>query len=67
MATIPTYAFGPMAFGWGTDGTSRQVSETVLVERIGKAGFKPRYYTPAVHRAAFALPGYVQALLPEER
>ncbi|MEM8595199.1 MAG: polyamine aminopropyltransferase, partial [Pseudomonadota bacterium] len=64
LATIPTYAFGPMAFGWATDGEARSVSEVVLTERLDAAGFAPRYYTPAVHRGAFALPGYVQALMP---
>lgn len=64
MASVPTYSFGPMAFGWGTDGAARAVSEETLTERLAAAGFAPRYYTPAVHRAAFALPGYVLRLLP---
>ncbi|MEO1722972.1 MAG: polyamine aminopropyltransferase [Pseudomonadota bacterium] len=65
LATVPTYAFGPIAFGWATDGSARETPEAVLKARLSVAGFSPRYYTPAVHVAAFALPGYVAALLPD--
>ncbi|CAN5690163.1 polyamine aminopropyltransferase [soil metagenome] len=64
LASVPTYAGGPMAFGWATDGRARQVSAMVLGERFRAAGFDTRYYTPEVHRAAFALPGYVRQLFP---
>lgn len=64
MATVPTYAGGPMAFGWGTDGDARQVSLDTLTKRFAAAGLAPGYYTPEVHKAAFALPGYVLKLLP---
>ncbi|MEC9431781.1 MAG: polyamine aminopropyltransferase [Pseudomonadota bacterium] len=64
MATVPTYAGGPMAFGWGTDGEARGASLATLRARFKKAEISPRYYTPEVHQAAFALPGYVLALMP---
>lgn len=64
MATIPTYASGPMAFGWGTDGDARGVDLDVLRARFEAAGLDPYYYTPEVHLGAFALPGYVKKLLP---
>ena len=63
-ATIPTYAGGPMAFGWGTDGAARQTSLTELERRFEAAGIETDYYTPAVHAAAFALPRYIARLLP---
>ncbi|ANK82398.1 MAG: spermidine synthase [Rhizobiales bacterium NRL2] len=64
LATVPTYVGGPMAFGFGTDDTSlRRVAVETLADRYRKAGLSTRYYTPEVHRAAFALPGYVQELL----
>lgn len=64
LATIPTYAGGPMAMGWGTDDMSlRQVSIEKLAERFAATGIATRYYTPAVHQAAFALPPYVQELI----
>lgn len=64
MATVPTYAGGPMAFGWGTDSDARQVSLVTLTERFAAAGLAPGYYTAEVHKAAFALPGYVLKLMP---
>ncbi len=64
LATVPTYAGGPMAFGWGTDGTARQVTVETLAQRFEAAGITTDYYTPEVHKGAFALPGYVARLLP---
>ncbi len=64
LATIPTYAGGPMAFGWGTDGPARATPLDVLQGRFNAAGIVTDYYTPEVHKAAFALPGYVARLLP---
>jgi spermidine synthase len=63
LATIPTYAGGPMAFGWGTDGAARGVDLATLEARLEATGIASRYYTPEVHKAAFALPGYVKALM----
>lgn len=64
LATVPTYAGGPMAFGWGTDSDARDVSVDVLTQRFNAAGISVDYYTPEVHKAAFALPGYVLKLIP---
>lgn len=64
LATIPTYAGGPMAFGWGTDGEARRTPIDVLRGRFEASGIAPDYYTPEVHQAAFALPGYVSRLMP---
>lgn len=64
-AAVPTYYGGLMTFGWGSDSARRrQVSEKVLEERFAAADIKTRYYTPAVHKAAFALPRYIQELMP---
>lgn len=64
MASVPTYAGGAMAFGWGCDGAARAVTLQTLQARYDAAGFVCDYYTPEVHKAAFALPGYVLRLLP---
>ncbi len=64
LATIPTYAGGPMAFGWGTDSPARSTPLDVLQGRFHASGVVTDYYTPEVHKAAFALPGYVLKLLP---
>ncbi|MEC7760444.1 MAG: polyamine aminopropyltransferase [Pseudomonadota bacterium] len=64
LATVPTYAGGPMAFGWGTDGPARATPLDVLRGRFEASGITTDYYTPEVHAAAFALPGYVARLIP---
>ncbi|HEM46031.1 MAG TPA: polyamine aminopropyltransferase, partial [Alphaproteobacteria bacterium] len=64
LATVPTYVGGPMAFGWGTDDEAlRAVPEDELARRFEAAGIETRYYTPAVHRAAFALPVYIRDMI----
>lgn len=60
LATIPTYVGGAMAMGWGTDDERLDaVDVETLTQRFRAAGFSTRYYTPAVHKAAFALPAFV--------
>lgn len=63
LATIPTYAGGPMAFGWGTDGNARAADLAALQARFAAADLPVRYYSPEVHKAAFVLPGYIKSLL----
>jgi spermidine synthase len=62
LVTVPSYAGGPMALGWGTDGAARATPPAEIARRHAAAGLSTRYYTPEVHVAAFALPGYVAAL-----
>jgi len=57
-ASIPTYVGGQMAFGWASDKKYR-VSETALAERLAKLKTNLFYYTPEVHKAAFALPNFM--------
>ena len=56
-AAVPTYIGGIMTFAWASDdATLRQVPLATLQERYQAAGIKTRYYNPAIHQAAFALP-----------
>jgi spermidine synthase len=64
LAPVPTYVCGPMAIGWGTDGPARQTDVATLEARLAAAGFETRYYTPEVHKAAFALPRHILKLMP---
>jgi spermidine synthase len=64
LTQIPTYVCGPMAMGWGSDGQARDTPLETLQARFAAAGFETRFYTPEVHKAAFALPVYVQRLFP---
>ena len=64
LATVPSYAGGPMAFGWGSDDAAKRATDlATLEERYAEAGIATRYYNPAVHKAAFSLPNYVKELI----
>ena len=63
-AVVPTYIGGFMTLGWGCDDTDvRNVSVDVLKDRFQKANIQTRYYTPEMHKAAFALPPFISDLL----
>ena len=65
LATIPTYAGGPMAFGWGTDGDARTVSLDTLKSRFAASDLTTRYYTPEAHVGSIRpAPKYVADLIP---
>jgi spermidine synthase len=61
VAAIPTYLGGHMAMGWATDNRRlRDVPLKTLAARYRGAGaFSTRYWTPEVHKAAFALPRFI--------
>jgi spermidine synthase len=61
VAAIPTYVGGHMAMGWATDDKSlRQHAVETIAQRYEAAGkFSTKYWTPEVHRAAFALPRFI--------
>ena len=69
VAAIPTYVGGHMAMGWAAqDPGSRTVSVERLAERYAGAGsFPTRYWTPEVHRAAFALPRFIAEIVAKAR
>ena len=61
---VPTYVGGLMTLGWASDEVAaRATPQAVIAERFAAAALDVRYYTPAVHVAAFALPAYVEALM----
>jgi spermidine synthase len=61
VAAIPTYVGGHMAMGWAADDPAlRQTPVETLAERYQAAGsFATKYWTPEVHKAAFALPRFI--------
>jgi spermidine synthase len=64
LCTQPCYFGGPFALNWASDDKALlAVPEATLARRLAKRGIATRYYTPAVHRAAFALPEYVRATM----
>lgn len=67
-AAVPTYLGGIMAFAWATDNRElRSVAEQELARRYAASGIITRYYTPAVHHGAFALPRFVQDAVEARR
>lgn len=66
LTVVPTYAGGFMALGWGTDDKSlRTQDEATLQTRFETTDLGCRYYNPAIHRAAFALPGFIGEIVHE--
>jgi len=62
-ASVPAYIGGDMTFGWGSDDTRcADVPLDILRERFKDSGIETNYYTPDVHRGAFALPPYISRL-----
>jgi spermidine synthase len=61
---VPSFYGGFMAFGWASaDPALRQAPPEALARRFRETAPKTRYYTPEIHRAAFALPPYVSNML----
>ena len=62
VAPVPAYYGGYMAFGWASNGSglARSLDDS---GRKRAAALDTRYYNSDVHKAAFALPGYVSDLI----
>lgn len=65
-AAVPTYIGGVMTLAWGSDDLAkRQQSLDVIQQRYAHSGIETRYYNPAVHVGAFALPQYIHQALAD--
>lgn len=66
LTVTPTYIGGQMALTWASKGTdlADAATEEQLSARFAGAPVSTRYYTPAMHAAAFALPAFMNALKP---
>lgn len=63
LTQVPTYGAGYMTLGWGCRGVEpRRAALAEIERRFAAAAIETRYYSPAVHVASFALPGYIEAL-----
>ena len=64
MCTQPCYFGGPFALNWASDsGAHLKAGPKKLGRRQEKRGITTKYWTPAVHIAAFALPAYAQKVV----
>ena len=65
-AAVPTYIGGIMTFAWATNNDQlRQTPSNELEQRFKVSNIKTRYYNPAIHKASFALPQYIQNSIGE--
>jgi len=65
LTQVPTYAAGFMTFGWGChDREPRRTPLAEVTRRVAALDLEARYYTPEIHCASFALPRYIEKLLP---
>jgi spermidine synthase len=69
LAAIPTYVGGFMAMGFATDNKAlRRLPERTITARYRKAGrFPTQYWTPGIHKAAFALPRFIEELVAKAK
>jgi spermidine synthase len=59
----PTYFGGPFALAWAANDRAPRTTPLGEIEaRFQASGIDTRYYTPEVHKAAFALPAYIAKL-----
>jgi spermidine synthase len=63
LCTQPCYFGGPFVLNWASDQDEHlEIPEKWLAKRQDKRGITTKYWTPAVHNAAFALPAYVEVV-----
>ncbi|MDJ0980964.1 MAG: polyamine aminopropyltransferase [Kiloniellales bacterium] len=61
---VPSFFGGDMVFAMAARDAADLTTETATLEqRFAAAGIETRYYTPAVHQGAFAMPPYIRTLL----
>lgn len=66
MCTQPCYFGGPFALNWASDEDDHlDLTIKKLEKRQQKRGIETRYWTPAVHLAAFALPRYAETIVAQ--
>lgn len=65
LTVTPTYTGGFMVLAWGSNGGRLgALDEATLKARFEAASVATDYYTPVLHRGAFALPAWIERLLP---
>lgn len=64
LCTQPCYFGGPFALNWASNEDDYlDISEKKLAKRQQKRDIATKYWTPAVHNAAFALPRYAEVVV----
>jgi spermidine synthase len=55
---VPTYVGGIMALGFATD-----IAPSLNSQEVSAVHKDRKYYTPSIHKAAFAMPNFIMDLL----
>lgn len=64
LCSQPCYFGGPFALNWASDRSELlDVAVATLARRQAKREIATKYWTPALHHGAFALPAYLQAVV----
>ncbi|MGI9425368.1 MAG: polyamine aminopropyltransferase [Hyphomicrobiaceae bacterium] len=64
VCTHPSYFGGEFCLNWASDNTDHlAVPTTTIAHRASRRGISTKYWTPAYHTAAFALPGYIEKIV----
>ncbi len=64
LAVVPTYYGGFMSLGYASDDLGNRLRPIEDISRkFAAINITTKYYTPEVHKAAFALPAFVQKLI----
>ncbi|MBC7767643.1 MAG: polyamine aminopropyltransferase [Phycisphaerales bacterium] len=69
LTVVPTYIGGYMALTWASNDAQLGVASRFkdVAKRFKAAKIKTDYYTPDMHAAAYALPPWIQRLIPSGR
>lgn len=69
LSVVPTYIGGYMALTWASNDAQLGVASRFkdVAKRFKSAKIKTDYYTPEMHAASFALPPWIQRLIPSGR
>ncbi len=64
LTVTPTYTGGFMALTWASKGFAlgREDNLKLVQQRYADTAISTTYYNPAIHRAAYALPNWIEAL-----
>ncbi len=68
ICTHPCYFGGEFCISWASDDpTHLELSAATIARRAARRGLKTKYWTPAFHIGAFALPAYMQTIVDKAR
>lgn len=63
LTVTPSYVGGYMALTWGSKGLDfGALDEAEILRRFAESGVATEHYTPRLHKAAFALPAWIEKL-----